>query len=119
VPISRLAECVLDTKRDIEESGLLAPIVGHVGDGNYHLTILVDPTDASEMARVASLNERMVHRALAAGGTCSGEHGIGLGKIGFMRAEHGESVSVMRQIKQALDPQGIMNPGKLLPEQGD
>jgi D-lactate dehydrogenase (cytochrome) len=115
VPISRLADCILDTKRDIEETGILAPIVGHVGDGNYHLVMLVDTDDPSEMARASSLNDRMVHRALAAGGTCTGEHGIGLGKIGFMRAEHGESVPMMHQIKRALDPHGIMNPGKVLP----
>jgi D-lactate dehydrogenase (cytochrome) len=77
--------------------------------------MLVDTDDPSEMARASSLNDRMVHRALAAGGTCTGEHGIGLGKIGFMRAEHGESVPMMHQIKRALDPHGIMNPGKVLP----
>jgi D-lactate dehydrogenase (cytochrome) len=114
VPISRLAECLLETKRDIVASGLLAPIVGHVGDGNFHLTFVIDPEDKAEMARAAALNERMVMRALALGGTCTGEHGVGYGKIDLLSAEHGEAVSVMRQVKRALDPQGIMNPGKIL-----
>ncbi len=114
VPISRLAECLVETKRDIVASGLLAPIVGHVGDGNFHLTFVIDPQDKEEMARAAALNERMVMRALALGGTCTGEHGVGYGKIDFLTAEHGEAVSVMRAIKQALDPRGIMNPGKVL-----
>ena len=114
VPISRLAECLLETKRDIEESGLLAPIVGHVGDGNFHLVYVIDPEDEEEMARAAAHNERMVMRALAMGGTCTGEHGIGYGKIHFLQAEHGESVAVMRQLKQALDPNNLMNPGKML-----
>ena len=114
VPISRLTECILETKRDVEESGLLAPIVGHVGDGNFHLSYIVDPEDAEEMARVEAHNERMVMRALAMGGTCTGEHGIGYGKIKFLQAEHGEAVAVMRQVKQALDPDNIMNPGKML-----
>jgi len=114
VPISRLADCILETKVDIECSGLLAPIVGHVGDGNFHLTFVIDPDDAEEMARAAALNERMVMRALAMGGTCTGEHGIGIGKMKFLQAEHGEAVAVMRQIKQALDPDNLMNPGKIL-----
>jgi len=115
VPISRLAQCVLDTKRDIEASGLIAPIVGHVGDGNFHLVILVNPNDTSEVARAAALNEKVVHRALAAGGTCSGEHGVGSGKLVFMPQEHGEALTVMRALKTALDPHGIMNPGKVVP----
>jgi len=115
VPISRLADCILETKADVERSGLLAPIVGHVGDGNFHLTFVIDPDDADEMARAAALNERMVMRALAMGGTCTGEHGIGIGKMKFLQAEHGEAVAVMRQIKQALDPENLMNPGKILP----
>jgi D-lactate dehydrogenase (cytochrome) len=114
VPISRLAECLIETKRDIVESGLLAPIVGHVGDGNFHLVFVIDPADEAELARAAALNERMVMRALALGGTCTGEHGIGYGKLDFLTAEHGEAVSVMRLIKQALDPDGIMNPGKVV-----
>ncbi len=114
VPISRLAECILEVKRDIEESGLLAPIVGHVGDGNFHVCFIIDPDDAEEMARSEALNERMVMRALAMGGTCTGEHGIGTGKMAFLRAEHGEAVSVMRALKLALDPDNLMNPGKML-----
>jgi D-lactate dehydrogenase (cytochrome) len=114
VPISRLAECILETRRDIDESGVLAPIVGHVGDGNFHLTFLIDPDDPEEMARAEGVNERMVMRALAMGGTCTGEHGVGTGKMRFMQAEHGEALTVMRQLKLALDPDNIMNPGKIL-----
>ena len=114
VPISHLAECILETKQDIESSSLLAPIVGHVGDGNFHLAFIVDPDDQGEMTRSREVNDRMVLRALALGGTCTGEHGIGYGKLDFLTAEHGEAVPVMRQIKQALDPDGIMNPGKML-----
>jgi D-lactate dehydrogenase (cytochrome) len=114
VPISRLAECLVETKRDIVRSGLLAPIVGHVGDGNFHLVFVIDPDDEDELAKAAALNERMVMRALALGGTCTGEHGIGYGKLDFLTAEHGEAVSVMRLVKQALDPAGIMNPGKVV-----
>jgi len=114
VPISRLAECILEAKRDIEESGLLAPIVGHAGDGNFHVCFIVDPDDPDEMARSEALNERMVMRALAMGGTCTGEHGIGTGKMAFLQAEHGEAVAVMRALKLALDPENIMNPGKML-----
>ena len=116
VPISNLAECILETRADIDASGLLAPIVGHVGDGNFHLSFILDPGDAEEFARAEGVNERMVARALDMGGTCTGEHGIGYGKIGFLNREHGgEAVSVMRQIKRALDPDSLMNPGKILP----
>ncbi|MCG8358824.1 MAG: FAD-binding protein [Kiloniellales bacterium] len=114
VPISRLAECILETKRDIEDSGLLAPIVGHVGDGNFHLVYVVDPDDKEEMARAEAHNDRMVMRALAMGGTCTGEHGIGYGKLNFLQAEHGDAVAVMRQVKLALDPHNLMNPGKVV-----
>ncbi len=114
VPISRLADCILQTQADIAESGLIAPIVGHVGDGNFHLVIVINPDDADEMARAEALNERMVLRALAMDGTCTGEHGVGYGKIGFLESEHGEALSVMRDIKRALDPGNIMNPGKIL-----
>ena len=115
VPISRLAECILETRKDIDASGVLAPIVGHVGDGNFHLTFLIDPDDAEEMKRAEGVNDRMVMRALAMGGTCTGEHGVGTGKMRFLQAEHGDALSVMRQIKQALDPDNILNPGKILP----
>jgi len=114
VPISQLAECIRETQRDIRESKLIAPIVGHVGDGNIHLVLLVDKENPEETARAQALHERMVMRALAMGGTCTGEHGIGHGKLDFLIAEHGEAVSVMRSIKQALDPDNIMNPGKIL-----
>ena len=114
VPISRLAECIADTRRDLDASPLLAPMVGHVGDGNFHTLLLVDPDVPEELDEARRLNDRMVERALALGGTCTGEHGIGLGKLGYLREEHGEGVEVMRAIKQALDPRGLMNPGKLV-----
>ncbi|MDX1424362.1 MAG: FAD-linked oxidase C-terminal domain-containing protein, partial [Kiloniellales bacterium] len=114
VPISRLAECLLETRRDVDEAGLLAPIVGHVGDGNFHLVFVLDPDDKAEWERAAAVNQRMVERALAMGGTCTGEHGIGHGKIKYLFSEHGEAVEVMRQVKRALDPENIMNPGKIV-----
>jgi D-lactate dehydrogenase (cytochrome) len=114
VPISRLAECITETEKDIAGSFLPAPIVGHVGDGNFHLGIVLDPNEPKEMAEAERLNRRLVHRALSLDGTCTGEHGIGCGKIDFLIAEHGEAVSVMRAIKKAIDPDNIMNPGKIL-----
>jgi D-lactate dehydrogenase (cytochrome) len=113
VPISRLADCILETKKDLEQSFLLAPIVGHVGDGNFHLAFVLDKDKPEELAEAERLNERLVLRALAMGGTCTGEHGIGYGKAKFLQAEHGDAVSVMRLIKQAIDPEGLMNPGKM------
>ena len=113
VPISRLAECILETKKDLKQSFLIAPLVGHVGDGNFHLGFLIDRNDPKELAEAERLNERLVMRALAMDGTCTGEHGIGLGKQKFLVAEHGEAVAVMREIKKALDPLNIMNPGKI------
>ena len=95
-------------------SGLLAPIVGHVGDGNFHLVFVIDPNDPEELARARAVNDRMVLRAIALGGTSTGEHGIGYGKLEFLTAEHGEAVAVMRQVKQALDPMNLMNPGKVV-----
>ena len=115
VPISRLTECIVGTKEDVAASSLVGALVGHVGDGNFHMIFPVRPDDASEMAEVQRLTDRLVERALRLGGTCSGEHGIGLGKRRFMAVEHGEAVDVMRAIKTALDPQDLMNPGKLLP----
>jgi D-lactate dehydrogenase (cytochrome) len=115
VPISRLAECVAATQADIARLGLIAPIIGHVGDGNFHVQPLVDMADAGERARIDEFLERLAERALAMDGTCTGEHGIGMGKIKYMDAEHGAGVDVMRKIKQALDPDGIFNPGKVLP----
>jgi D-lactate dehydrogenase (cytochrome) len=115
VPISRLAECVTDTQRDIGEHGLIAPILGHVGDGNFHLTLLVDMADAAEVKSAKALCERLVERALAMDGTCTGEHGVGEGKMKYLLAEHGPAaLSAMAAIKRALDPQDIMNPGKIV-----
>ncbi len=114
VPISRLAECILETKADLDDSFLVAPMVGHVGDGNFHLTIVFDDEDATEVAEVERINERLVMRALSMDGTCTGEHGVGTGKLDFLVAEHGEAVSVMRALKTAIDPDNIMNPGKLV-----
>jgi D-lactate dehydrogenase (cytochrome) len=113
VPISRLAECLLQTKADIESSGLMAPIVGHVGDGNFHLLLLADRADDEEMQRAQALHERMVERALALDGTCTGEHGIGTGKMKFLRQELGSAVHAMRAVKRSLDPLNILNPGKI------
>ena len=114
VPISQLAECISETELDTKESGFDSPIVGHVGDGNFDSIFLVDIDDEEEMKRSKDCNDRIVKRALAMGGTCTGEHGIGAGKIDFLIAEHGEAVSLMRSIKKALDPENIMNPGKVL-----
>ena len=114
VPISRLAECVTQSQRDLEENRLMAPLVGHVGDGNFHLLLFVDQTDADEVRRAHGFLERLAERALAMDGTCTGEHGIGQGKMKYMPAEHGEpTLDVMRAIKRALDPLDIMNPGKI------
>ena len=113
VPISRLAECITESKRDLAQSFLTAPLVGHVGDGNFHLGFLVMRDDPKELAEAERLNDRLVMRALAMDGTCTGEHGVGLGKQKFLLAEHGEAVGVMRQIKQVLDPLNILNPGKI------
>lgn len=114
VPISRLAECITATHADIKESGIDAPLLGHVGDGNFHLVILIDRDDPEERARIEAFNGRLVRRALSMDGTCTGEHGIGVGKREFMEEEHGEALAVMRTIKACLDPDGIMNPGKML-----
>ena len=113
VPISHLADSILETKREAEAAAILAPILGHVGDGNYHVGYLVDPANPTEITLAKRLNGRMVDRAIAVGGTCTGEHGIGLGKRGSLLKEHGEAVSVMRDLKTALDPMGLMNPGKI------
>lgn len=114
VPISRLADCILETEADFADYGVDAPIVGHVGDGNFHVTFSFDRDQPEEMAQTRTLHTRLVERALAMDGTCTGEHGIGVGKLEFLVAEHGEAVSVMRAIKNALDPDGILNPGKVL-----
>jgi D-lactate dehydrogenase (cytochrome) len=115
VPISRLADCIMQTKADVEASGLVAPIVGHVGDGNFHLVVLFDPNDAGQRAKAEGLAERVSLRAIAMGGTCTGEHGIGVHKLSALVVEHGDAVDLMKAIKRALDPHGIMNPGKIVP----
>ena len=113
VPISRLAECILETRQDLEGTPLTAALVGHVGDGNFHLIFSLNPDDEAEMAEVTRINGRLVHRALAMGGTCSGEHGVGLGKIEYLREEHGDALEVMHSIKRLFDPDNRMNPGKM------
>ena len=114
VPISRLAECVTESQRDLEQSRLLAPIVGHVGDGNFHLSLVIDLADTDEVSRAKAFLERVVDRALAMDGTCTGEHGVGQGKMKYLPAEHGEAtLDTMRAIKRALDPLDILNPGKI------
>ncbi|UYV38944.1 FAD-binding protein [Rhodobacteraceae bacterium D3-12] len=115
VPISNLAQAINDTAADLAESGLYGPILGHVGDGNYHSVLMFDPQDADAMARVKAASNRMVERGLALGGTATGEHGIGMGKLDYMSREHGDGWQVMGAIKQALDPDNLMNPGKLVP----
>ena len=115
VPISRLAECLLETKADCERENIIHGIVGHVGDGNFHVQMLIDPNDPADIARAEAVNERMVHRAIAMDGTCTGEHGIGLHKMDFLIHETGEdAVDMMRSIKHALDPNNIFNPGKII-----
>jgi len=113
VPISALADCVTETRADIDSLGLLAPIVGHVGDGNFHVMPLIDAEDPGERRKVQGFLDRLVERALACGGTCTGEHGIGQGKINYLAAEHGAGIRTMIAIKKALDPLNILNPGKL------
>ena len=114
VPISRLAECIAATQEDLKTAPFPVPIVGHAGDGNFHLVYVIDPNAPEELEIAAGINDRLVMRALAMGGTCTGEHGVGYGKIKFLEAEHGEGVSVMRAVKQALDPGNLMNPGKMI-----
>ena len=115
VPISRLAQCVIETRAEADASGLTCPIIGHVGDGNFHVLILFDPTDYAERAAAERLTSSIARRAIRLGGTCSGEHGIGLHKLPMMEMEHGPALDVMRAIKAALDPKDIMNPGKTIP----
>ena len=113
VPISRLAECVEQTCADINENNLIAPVVGHVGDGNFHTVVLVDPENESELQSAKAFAERLSQRAISMGGTCTGEHGVGQGKKAYVRAELGDTVDFMQTIKNALDPKNIMNPGKI------
>eukprot|EP00004_Rigifila_ramosa_P009236 TRINITY_DN2072_c1_g1_i1.p1 TRINITY_DN2072_c1_g1~~TRINITY_DN2072_c1_g1_i1.p1 ORF type:complete len:321 (-),score=57.11 TRINITY_DN2072_c1_g1_i1:12-974(-) len=115
VPLSHLAECLLETKRDVAASGLHAPVVAHIGEGAFHLIFPVDPEDGATMAAIAGINERMVRRAQQFGGTCTGEHGVGLGKKKYLEGEvEAAGVAMMGAIKRALDPQGILNPGKVI-----
>jgi D-lactate dehydrogenase (cytochrome) len=114
VPISRLADCIIETKKDLQASKAFAPLVGHVGDGNFHLNFVFDRDNPAEFDEVKALNHRLVHRAIAMGGTCTGEHGIGLGKMDDLEEEHGDAVEVMKAIKRALDPENRMNPGKIV-----
>ena len=113
VPISKLARCILETRADIDASGLIAPIVGHVGDGNFHVLIIVMPDDPAEVTRATALNDRLVARALDAGGTCTGEHGVGYGKIRYLEGEQSSAIGTMIAIKKSLDPFNLMNPGKI------
>ncbi|MGE0041738.1 MAG: FAD-binding oxidoreductase [Vicinamibacterales bacterium] len=115
VPISRLAECIVETQADLERSGVVAPLVGHAGDGNFHLIFMLPPGDEAELAKVKALNARLVERSLSMGGTCTGEHGVGVGKLAYVEREHGDALDVMRAIKRAIDPRNLMNPGKLVP----
>mgnify|MGYP002820389027 CR=1 FL=1 len=115
VPISQLADCIMATKQDIDDAGIVAPIVGHVGDGNFHVALLVGPDDVEGDLKVAyDINNKLINRALEMGGTCTGEHGIGQGKMQYMEAEHGDALEVMRTLKRSLDPDNIMNPGKIV-----
>lgn len=115
VPISHLAECILETQDDLKASKVEAPLVGHAGDGNFHLIIMLNPDDKAEFDTITGISERLVNRALKFGGTCSGEHGVGVGKLKYLDAEHGAALDVMRSIKRAIDPRNLMNPGKLIP----
>jgi D-lactate dehydrogenase (cytochrome) len=114
VPISRLAECILETKADHARASFPIALVGHAGDGNFHLVYVLDPANTAEIAEAAVLNGRMVERALAMDGTCTGEHGVGYGKMKYLEAEHGPGLEVMKALKRALDPENRMNPGKMI-----
>ena len=117
VAISRLVDCVKAAKDEVAKSGLVCMIVGHVGDGNFHVLITFDPNSADERQRAEVAADRIAHIAIGMGGTCTGEHGIGIHKLDALKAEHGEAVDVMRTLKKALDPNNIMNPGKTIPMQ--
>jgi D-lactate dehydrogenase (cytochrome) len=113
VPLSRLTECVTETRTEADALGLLAPVVGHVGDGNFHMLVLIDPEDPGELAKAKSFHAQMIRRAIRMDGTCTGEHGVGIGKIDFLAHERGDAVDVMRAVKRSLDPEGLLNPGKI------
>jgi D-lactate dehydrogenase (cytochrome) len=114
VPISRLAECVVETAKDIDKASMPIPLFGHVGDGNFHLVILIDPQREAEIEEAKALNVRVVKRALAMEGTCTGEHGIGIGKQGYLLEELGDAVDLMKDLKRTFDPDNLMNPGKVV-----
>lgn len=114
VPISRLAECIIETKKDLLKISIPATIVGHVGDGNFHVLLVLDPNNAAELEEVRQFSDALVARALSLGGTCTGEHGVGYGKMKYLEKEHGDALDVMRSIKAALDPDNRMNPGKVV-----
>ena len=114
VPLSRLTQCIVDTQEDVAERGIPTPILGHVGDGNFHVVFLVNPDNPAEVEEARQLNRRLVQRALEMEGTCTGEHGVGLGKRDYLVEELGEAVDLMRDIKRLFDPGNLMNPGKVL-----
>jgi len=114
VPISRLADCIVESKKDATGASFPTTMVGHVGDGNFHMAFVLDPENPAEHAEALVLEEKIILRALAMGGTCSGEHGIGSGRLKYLPIEHGAGLDVMRAIKQALDPDNRMNPGKMV-----
>jgi D-lactate dehydrogenase (cytochrome) len=115
VPVSELPAAIAAARRALEETDLRGGIVGHVGDGNFHVAFLLDPDDPDSIARAKELNDRVVEDALARGGTCTGEHGIGFGKLEYLRQEHGDLLELYRGVKSLFDPNGIMNPGKVVP----
>jgi D-lactate dehydrogenase (cytochrome) len=115
VPISRLTECIVATMRDIEQASMPIPLFGHVGDGNFHCMVLIRPDSEADLAEAKAFNERLVDRALSMEGTCTGEHGIGSGKIKSLKKEHGDAVDLMVAIKRTFDPDNLMNPGKVVP----
>ncbi|CAN7618501.1 FAD-binding oxidoreductase [Rhizobium sp. LjRoot254] len=115
VPVSQLSGCIVKTRELLQGCTVPAAILGHVGDGNYHVVFAVDPTNPREIEEVAAINKKMVEYAISVGGTSTGEHGVGTGKIAYLRHEHGDAVDLMAVIKHAIDPKGIMNPGKILP----
>ena len=114
VPISKLVECILESQKDLKENNIVAPLVGHVGDGNFHLIMLCDPNDKNEMAKLKKINDKLVKRAISMGGTCTGEHGIGLGKKEYLKLEQPTNISLMQSIKKTFDPYNILNPGKIV-----
>ena len=115
VPVSELPAAIEQARRALDDSDLRGGIVGHVGDGNFHVAVLLDPGDAGAVAQAKELNDRIVADALERGGTCTGEHGVGFGKLGYLERQHGDLVPLYRGIKQVFDPNGILNPGKVLP----